>query len=30
MRFLKVSLILNGVDSEVSIVSIGNIRIDGG
>jgi uncharacterized membrane protein len=30
MRFIKISLILNGVDSGVSILGIGNIRIDGG
>jgi len=30
MRFIKISLILNGVDSSVSILGVGNIRIDCG
>ncbi|RKS55447.1 hypothetical protein BC962_0410 [Gillisia mitskevichiae] len=30
MRFIKISLILNGVNSGISILGIGNIRIDGG
>ena len=30
MRFIKTSLILNGVDSGISIAGFGIIRIDGG
>jgi len=30
MRFLKISLILNGIDSGIAILGIRNIKIDGG